>query len=104
MHSDEPRWDINAAIPNFTFARYSNITGVYYSLTYGGAALFAGMISDNLNRKWLLIVFGICWNLTSYGNMLAESFAVLALMRMLFGLFSAFSSPISYSLIADYFP
>lgn len=80
------------------------VTGVYYSLTYGAAALFAGIISDNFNRKRLLIVFGMFWNLTSYGNMFAHSYSMLAAMRMMFGLFSAFSSPISYSLIADYFP
>lgn len=36
--------------------------------------------------------------------MAAQTFALLASMRMFFGLFSAFSSPICYSLIADFFP
>jgi MFS family permease len=36
--------------------------------------------------------------------MLAFSFGMIAAMRLLFGLFSAFASPIAYSLIADYFP
>ena len=46
----------------------------------------------------------LLWNLTSFGNAAANSFAMLAVMRMSFGFFSAFSSPICYSLIADYFP
>lgn len=103
VHNGEPRWDITAAIP-FTYTQYSEITGIYYSLTYGLAALCAGMISDNFSRKSLLAFVGVCWNLTSYGNVFAQSFTTLALMRMAFGLFSAFSSPISYSLISDYFP
>lgn len=80
------------------------VTGVYYSLTYGMAALFAGRLSDRFSRKKLLVIMGLFWNLTSYGNMFAESFTMLAAMRILFGFFSAFSTPICYSLIADYFP
>ena len=104
VHSGEPRWDITVAIQGFTYTRYSMVTGVYYSLTYGIAALFAGRLSDRFSRKKLLVTMGILWNFTSYSNMLATDFSWLAIMRMCFGLFSAFSSPICYSLIADYFP
>lgn len=80
------------------------ITGFYYSMTYGLSALCAGKISDKLPRKSLLVSMCILWNLTSFANVIADSFGMIAAMRMLFGLFSAFSSPICYSLIADYFP
>jgi len=80
------------------------VTGVYYSLTYGVAALFAGKLADRYPRKTLLIIMGFCWNLTSYGNMFANKFAILAVMRICFGFFSAFSSTVCYSLISDYFP
>lgn len=103
-HSDEPRWDMQTAIPNFTYSRYVSVTGLYYSLTYGMAALFAGMISDNLQRKALLIVVVVGWNLTSVVIAVANKFTLVACMRIVFGLFSAFSSPIAYSLISDYFP
>jgi len=103
-NSNDPKYDIRVAIPGFTYTRYSLVTGIYYSLTYGLTALFAGMLSDRFNRKTLLVIMGFLWNFTSYGNMLAYDFQMLAIMRMLFGFFSAFSTPICYSLIADYFP
>ena len=34
----------------------------------------------------------------------SHKFITIALMRVFLGLFSAFSSPVSYSLISDYFP
>jgi MFS family permease len=80
------------------------ITGIYYSLTFGLAVLVAGKISDRFPRRNLLMIFCLCWNLTSIGSMLANQFFMLAIMRIMFGLFSAFSSPICYSLISDYFP
>lgn len=103
-HINQTRYDITVAIPNFTYLKYSEVTGIYYSLTYGLAALCAGMISDNFKRKTILAIVGVSWNLTSFGTAAAHTFGMIAVMRMCFGLFSAFSSPISYSLIADYFP
>lgn len=80
------------------------MTGLFYSLTYGMSALFAGKISDKFKRIKLLIVVGIMWNMTSFINMIARSFAMIASMRMVFGLFSAFCSPVCYSMISDLFP
>lgn len=80
------------------------VTGFYYSLTYGFSALMAGKISDVLARKPLLCTMAVLWNTTSFLNMIAHSFGMIAAMRMIFGLFSAFCSPICYSMIADYFP
>jgi MFS family permease len=66
------------------------VTGFYYSLVYGIAILFAGSISDKYPRRILLIIFGACWSLTSFGNMCAVNFQMILCMRMLFALFSAF--------------
>jgi hypothetical protein len=46
VHTGEAKWDIQVAIPNFTYEKYTEVTGIYYSLTYGLAALFAGRVSD----------------------------------------------------------
>lgn len=70
-HSGDSKFDIQEAIPDFTYAKYTMVTGVYYSFTYGAAALFAGMISDKYPRKRILFIVCICWNLTSFVNMLA---------------------------------
>lgn len=42
--------------------------------------------------------------MTSFINMIARTFTTIASMRMVFGLFSAFCSPVCYSMISDLFP
>ena len=68
------------------------------------SALFAGKISDISPRVKLLICVCIMWNLTSFINMIAKTYGMIAAMRMMFGLFSAFCSTTCYSLISDLFP
>ena len=46
----------------------------------------------------------VLWNTTSFVNMVADTCMLPAGMRMAFGVFSAFSTPICYSMIADLFP
>ena len=47
------------------------VTGVFYSLTYGAAALIAGKLGDIFERKKLLISVCILWNMTSFITMVA---------------------------------
>jgi MFS family permease len=103
-HPGDPKYDIKIAIPGFTYLKYTQITGFYYSAVYGFSSLISGKISDAVPRKPLLVLMIILWNTTSLVSSFANSFALLASMRMMYGLFGAFSSPICYSLIADYFP
>ena len=63
-HNGDAKYDIRVAIPNFTDTKYSMVTGILYSFTYGTAILFAGAISDKYPRKILLFVMGVSWNLT----------------------------------------
>lgn len=63
-HNGDAKYDISVAIPNFTVKKYSLVTGIFYSFTYGTAILFAGAISDKYPRKILLFVMGVSWNLT----------------------------------------
>lgn len=100
----DPKYSITVAIPTFTYSAYSNVTGLYYSLVYAVTALFAGLASDSVPRKYLMIAIVVGYNLTSFCNMIAHSMGMIATMRILLGFFSAFCSPVSYSLIADYFP
>jgi MFS family permease len=51
-----------------------------------------------------LTIVTLFWASTSYGTAFSHKFITIALMRVFLGLFSAFSSPVSYSLISDYFP
>ena len=100
----DPKYDMKAAIPNFTYYKYTQVTGFYYSLTYGTAALFSGKIADKFKRKKVLVGVCIFWNFTSLVTMMANHYWLIATMRIMFGALSAFTNPMCYSMISDIFP
>ena len=98
------KYSMREAIPNFTDAKYGLVAGPVFTLCYAVLILFTGSLADLYSRKTLLAVGSICWSLTSIGTSFAHSFTMVCTYRMLLGVFEAFSGPIAYSLIVDYFP
>ena len=66
--------------------------------------MVAGKISDKVNRKLYLGIVLILAGATCGVIGLVDSFAVLGVMRVLHGMLNSASNPLSFSLIADYFP
>lgn len=83
---------------------YGLLAGVIYTIPYAGFGLIAGKLSDGVDRRlWL----GICVLLASATmgvSYFTGSFTVLAIMRIIHGCLNSASNPLSFSLIADYFP
>lgn len=78
--------------------------GIFYSLI-SVAQMFvvipAGLLSDRIQRKWLITVSGLGWALVSYLYTLAQSswqFYVLAIFQ---GAFTALIPPAAYALLMD---
>lgn len=80
------------------------LTGFAYSIPFAGFGLWWGKMANNVNRKWMLgilmILTGVQFGIISF----VDSFLILALMRPLLGLVSSAFNPLSFSLLADYFP
>lgn len=75
-----------------------------YTIPYSFFGLIAGKISDNVNRKLYLGIVVMLASLTMGISGFTNSFLVLSVMRVFHGMLNSASNPLSFSLIADYFP
>mmetsp|Transcript_10078 Transcript_10078/g.16995 ORF Transcript_10078/g.16995 Transcript_10078/m.16995 type:complete len:293 (+) Transcript_10078:473-1351(+) len=96
-------YEISTAYPQLK-SWYGLLAGLVYTIPYSFFGLIAGKISDNVNRKLYLGIVVILASLTMGVSGFVNSFAVLAVMRVFHGMFNSASNPLSFSLIADYFP
>ena len=80
------------------------LAGLLYTIPYATFGLWAGRMTDKVNRKLFLGGVIIMASLTMGVSGFVNSFAVFALMRMCHGMLNSASNPLSFSLIADYFP
>jgi len=82
---------------------YGLLSGPAFAFSYAIMGVFAGVISDRVNRKMIMSVMAICWSVTTLGTGLIRNFWMLFVFRFMLGIFEAFLSPTAYSVIADYF-
>lgn len=69
---------------------------------YGFMSPVAGMVSDRLNRKWLVVFSVFVWSSVTFLMGYAENFHTLYWLRALMGVSEAFYIPSALSLIADW--
>ena len=103
-HSDPQKYEITAAIPHFTDARYGYVAGPLFYLCFGTLVLFTGSFADNFSRRYLLGIAAVLWSLTSLGMAFSSTFTEICAFRLLLGTFESFCPSAAYSLITDYFP
>jgi MFS family permease len=82
----------------------SLLSGLAITLPYALVCIPMGMLADRSNRKWLLVVILLCWSLATVGAGFVTSVALLFLARICVGVFEAGFSPVTMSLIGDFFP
>lgn len=83
---------------------YGLLAGVIYTIPYAGFGLIAGKLSSNADRRlWLGIVVMLA-GATMGASYFTTSFSVLIAMRIIHGCLNSASNPLSFSLVADYFP
>lgn len=100
---DRSFYEIGAAYPQLE-GYYGLLSGLAYTLPYSLFTLIFGSVTNSVNRKLLLAISlagGACTQLASG---FFNSFYVLCGARMLHGAFNSASSPLTYSLVADYVP
>jgi MFS family permease len=83
---------------------YGLLAGLIYTIPYSFFGLVAGKISDSVNRKFFLGLVIILASATMGISGAVNSFFVLSVMRVFHGMLNSSSNPLSFSLIADYFP
>jgi len=65
--------------------------------------IFAGVLSDKVNRKVLVGIACILWSTCTLLSGIIDSFYILFAMRFLLGFFESAFNPAAYGIIADYF-
>lgn len=101
--ANNPIYEISTAYPQLK-QWYGLLAGLIYTLPYASFGLVAGKISDQVNRKVFLGFVIMLASLTMGISGFVNSFFVLSMMRVFHGMLNASSNPLSFSLIADYFP
>lgn len=96
-------YEISTAFPQLK-QWYGLLAGLIYTIPYATFGLVAGKISDNVNRKVFLAIVIALASLTMGVSSVTTSFFVFSAMRVLHGMMNSSSNPLSFSLIADYFP
>lgn len=98
----DQKFMITLAYPTFT-DNYGLLAGPLFTVVFAIVGVFAGIISDNVNRT--IFATGVCilWSLTTLGTGLIDSFTWLFVFRFLLGLFEGAYNPCAYGIISDYF-
>lgn len=100
----DPFFSIEAALPGFSES-YGLLTGPAFTLPYAFLLLFAGLLTDAVPSRALLLGFSsLGWSVCTLAQGFAHNVTTLFLARLGLGIFQAGCGAPAYSLIADYFP
>ena len=83
---------------------YGFLSGLAYNLPYSICGLFAGYLTKSKKRSLLLGLVTILVSSFHFTTSVTTSFGVLCGMRFLHGAVCSVTGPLSYSLVADFFP
>jgi MFS family permease len=99
----DPKFEIVTTYPDLK-DYYGVLSGLAFTGSFAVAGIFAGVISDKVNRKIFIAICCVLWSACTFFTGLLDSFALLFVFRFLLGLFESAFNPCAYSIIADYFP
>lgn len=94
---------LSASYPQM-YTYFGLVSSFVFSSSYSVLGVWAGVLSEKVNRKWLLGISCILWSATTFFAGIVPSFVFFCLMRFMLGATSSACNPASYSIIADYFP
>jgi MFS family permease len=78
--------------------------GISFALFYATMGLPIARLSDQYNRKWIIITSLVVFSMMTALSGLAAGFISLLILRIGVGIGEAGVNPASHSIIADYFP
>lgn len=87
-----------------TDLQMSYLLGFSIVLFYALVGIPAARLVDRYNRKWLMTISVVIWSLATAASGLASTFWQFFAARFGIGAGESINGPLSYSLLADYFP
>ena len=85
-------------------ANYGLLSGPILLAPLIVSSIFAGMVSDKMNRTWLMCGSIIVWSAAILATAYAQNFIVVVVWSLIIGFTLGFFVPPAISLILDYFP
>ncbi|CAN0235325.1 unnamed protein product, partial [Ectocarpus sp. 12 AP-2014] len=85
-------------------SQYSILAGVCFTIPFAIATLFAGRLTDTLNRRLLHTGAILVWSLAAAAHGVCEDFSCLMVSQIVLGIGEAFNAPACYAMITLYFP
>ncbi|MBL4826581.1 MAG: MFS transporter [Spongiibacteraceae bacterium] len=89
---------------NISDVQFSLLQGLAFAVTYAVFGLFAGVLADRANRRWIIFLSVSAWSLATAACGLAQTFIQLLLARVGVGIGEAGLNPSATSMLADLFP
>jgi MFS transporter, Spinster family, sphingosine-1-phosphate transporter len=87
-----------------THLQFGLLTGFVFTAVYTVVGLFAGALSDRMNRSYVIGVGLVAWSAMTAATGLARSFGQMAAARMFIGVGEACLTPAAVSMLSDSFP
>jgi predicted MFS family arabinose efflux permease len=88
----------------FTDSQMGLMTGLYFALFYTGFGVIVGFMADRTSRRNILFAGAFLWSLFTSLCGIAQNYPTMLAARVGVGVGEAAGSPVSYSIISDYFP
>ncbi|CAM9938549.1 unnamed protein product, partial [Choristocarpus tenellus] len=82
---------------------YGYLAGISFTMMFAFVGLFAGRVSDIMDRRFLHTGAVLLWSLAVAAHATCTSFNCLLVSRLLVGVGEAFNAPACYTLISAYF-
>jgi len=100
--AENPYYEIKTAYPDLV-TYYGILSGLAFAASYSVCGIFAGIVSDRVNRKVFVGITCILWSACTFFSGLIDSFGALFAFRFLLGFFESAFAPCAYGIISDYF-
>jgi MFS family permease len=89
---------------NLSDTRISLLQGLAFISTYIVCSVPIGRLVDTRNRVWLLVGGATIWSIATTACGITKTYGQIFVSRMFVGIGEATLTPITWSLLADYFP
>jgi MFS family permease len=84
---DSTFYFITEAIPGYSANEYGILSGAGFTIVYAVMLLFVGVLTEHVNRHFLLSGFAIGWSVCTFVSGYAENFTLLLICRFGLGVF-----------------
>lgn len=104
FRAGDPKYSINTEYSQLKeWYGYGLLAGLAFTFSYAICGIFAGLVSDNVNRKMMLSCAAIAWSSCTLLSGIIHNYWILFFFRFCIGIFESVFNPCAYGIISDYF-